>query len=153
MSNTYRFGLRIVPMIIPQVRIKRRPLKHESPLKRMMYIDGRSLEAKRFKQIVRAIEVDLGGDLTETQKLLLGCIASTAILKERADAAILNNKALDIGEYTSLVSALRKLLETAGLRRIAKGINEIDLRAYLSAPQSPVGARNGARAPEMGATP
>jgi len=47
-------------------------------------VDGRSLMARRFRDIVTGIGADLGGDLTEAQKHLLARAATLAVWAEAA---------------------------------------------------------------------
>jgi hypothetical protein len=91
--------------IIPEVRIrapKRSPAGAPAVTFRGVYLDGRTAEGRRYRAITEAVTADLGGDdeLTETQRLLIGSIASTAVLKEQFDCKILAGKhPIDTGEY------------------------------------------------------
>jgi hypothetical protein len=123
---------------VPEIRIRaKRKGVAAGPITtgKGVYVDGRTAAGRRFANIAAAISADLGGveDLTETQRLLISSIASTSILKEAIDCKILGGQAhaVDTGEYCNLVTALRRLLVTAGFKRVAKDVGAIDLRSYL----------------------
>ena len=46
-------------------------------------VDGRSMMARRFREITSGVEADLGGDLSEAQKAILARAATLAVWCDR----------------------------------------------------------------------
>lgn len=69
-----------------------------------------------------AIELDLGGSdhLSTAQRILVQRIAVQAAIIENAEASWARGEAMDVGSYTTMVNALRRNLETIGLKRVAR---------------------------------
>lgn len=94
-------------------------------------VDGRSLMARRFREIVTGIERDLGGDLTEAQKHLLARAATLAVWSEARETELANGDDFDAVQYATISNAMRRLLADLGLNRIARDVT--DLADYISA--------------------
>jgi hypothetical protein len=80
-------------------------------------VDGRSLMARRFREIVTSIESDLGGDLTEAQRHLIARAATLAIWCEEREGELGEGKEFDAGAYATIANAQRRLLSDLGLER------------------------------------
>jgi ATP-dependent helicase YprA (DUF1998 family) len=96
--------------------------------------DGRSVTARRFKDLVEDISADLGGKalLSEGEKQLVRRSAMLSAECERQEAlAARGESEFNIELYVVMTNALRRVLETVGLRRVARDVTP-DLRSYLA---------------------
>lgn len=93
-------------------------------------VDGRSLMARRFREITAGIEADLGGDLTEAQRHLLARAATLACWCEEREADLANGAEFDAAQYSAVSNTLRRLLSDLGLQRVARDVTP-DLATYL----------------------
>jgi hypothetical protein len=94
-------------------------------------VDGRSLMARRFREIVTGIERDLGGDLTEAQKHLLARAATLAVWSEERESDLANGLDFDAVQYATISNALRRLLADLGLHRASRDVTP-DLSDYIA---------------------
>ena len=87
-------------------------------------IDGRSLIARRYRDIVAAVIVDQGGldRMAEARLQLVRRFAACAVLAESMEARLVNGEALDIAEYSTLTSTLVRVAQRIGINRVAKDI-------------------------------
>jgi hypothetical protein len=113
-------------------KVKRRikftkPTGGAAPVRDMAMVDGRTISGRRFKNVISALTADMGGptEICETQKHLIGAIASIAVLKERLDKNIIEEQPVDIEQVCSLNNTLRRLLATAGFKRIPRDMGAI----------------------------
>lgn len=94
-------------------------------------VDGRSMMARRFREITTGIESDLGGDLTEAQKHLTARAACLACWCEEREADLANGLDFDVLQYSTVSNAMRRLLSDLGLERRARDVTP-DLQAYIA---------------------
>jgi hypothetical protein len=73
-------------------------------------LDGRTLAARRAKQLVGAIEEDLGGELTVSQRQLATHAAILGAMIESMSARWLQGEAVDLANYALLINAQRRIL-------------------------------------------
>jgi len=87
-------------------------------------VDGRSIIARRYRDIVSQIITDQGGlDLmTEARVQLVRRFAACAVLAEAMEARMVNGEALDIGEYSTLTSTLVRVAQRIGIERTARDV-------------------------------
>jgi hypothetical protein len=87
-------------------------------------VDRRTRLAKRFKQIVRAIEKDQGGSerLSEARQQLIRRFAATAVLAEQIEARLAGGEEVNAQEHALLSSSLVRLVQRIGINRTAKDI-------------------------------
>ncbi|WP_220149774.1 hypothetical protein [Sphingomonas aracearum] len=85
-------------------------------------VDGRSLEARRYREILAALVSDMGGDPSEAQEQIARRAAMLAIWCEGQDTAAALGTPIDVAAYTTASNALRRLLETLGLKRVPRDI-------------------------------
>ena len=85
-------------------------------------LDKRTTAARRVREVMAAIESDLGGEahLSTAQRILVQRIAVQAAIIENAEAAWARGEAMNTADYTTMVNALRRNLETIGLKRVAR---------------------------------
>lgn len=85
-------------------------------------VDGRSLMARRFREIYSGVESDLGGVLTEAQRHLIARAATLAIWCEAREAELAQGEDFDAAGYATISNALRRLLSDLGLERRARDV-------------------------------
>ena len=93
-------------------------------------VDGRSMMARRFREITAGIESDLGGDLTEAQRHLVARAATLACWCEERESELAQGGDFDASQYATISNALRRLLSDLGLERRQKDVT--DLRDYIA---------------------
>jgi hypothetical protein len=88
-------------------------------------VDGRSIEARRFRDLIAALAADLGGldSLTEAERTLVRHTASLAVRSEQLQAAVLKGEAVDPTDLIRLTDAVAGVLDR--LRRIDPEHKEI----------------------------
>src|SRR6056297_2366099 len=93
-------------------------------------VDGRSMMARRFREITSGIEADLGGDLTEAQRALLARAATLAVWAEEREAELAKGEEFDAQAYATVANAMRRLLSDLGLHRASRDVTP-DLQTYI----------------------
>jgi hypothetical protein len=118
--------------------VERRPSKHRSRVsngsKLLPLADGRSVTARRFKDLVEFISVDLGGvdRLSEGEKQLVRRAAALSAECERLEALWARGEAaFDIAAYSVLTNAVRRVFETLGLKRVPRDMTP-SLSSYVA---------------------
>jgi hypothetical protein len=88
------------------------------------HVDKRGPVPRRFKDIIGLVTADLGGPdlLSEGQRQLIRRIASLSVWCESQEAKMADGTAIDIDEFQRASNSLRRLLESIGLKRVAKDI-------------------------------
>jgi hypothetical protein len=88
-------------------------------LLRLRNVDGRSAEARRYRDLVHAYANDVGGveTLTEAQRALVTQAASVQTSAERLQSRIVKGEAVDGEELTRLSNVLARLLAAIGMRK------------------------------------
>jgi hypothetical protein len=84
--------------------------------------DGRSLWARRFRDLLHLHCDDLGGAsaLSECQLSLVRRMATLEIELEKMEGELAEGKPVSLDLYGRLSGHLRRLVETAGVRRVKK---------------------------------
>lgn len=101
--------------------------------------DGRSATARRFKDLVYDIAADLGGvaHLSTAEMQLIRRASMLSAECERQEAmAVREDVEFDCDGYVVMTNALRRVLETVGLRRRSKDVTP-SLQSYLQAKAAP----------------
>lgn len=98
-------------------------------------VDGRSLWARRFRDLISLHLSDLGGEdyASEAEKSLIRRASALTVELERLEVSFATNgeadpEALDL--YSRTAGNLRRLLEATGLRRRPRDVTP-DLQDYL----------------------
>lgn len=91
-------------------------------------VDGRSMMARRFREITAGVESDLGGDLTEAQRHLVARAATLACWCEEREAELARGQEFDAAQYATIANTMRRLLADLGLERRAK---DVSLQDYI----------------------
>jgi len=93
-------------------------------------VDGRTSQARRFKEILAMLVQDIGGDPSEAQKAIAARAATLAVWCEQTEVAYAQGGLFDVATYTTASNAMRRLLTDIGLERRAKDMTP-DLPTYL----------------------
>jgi hypothetical protein len=88
-------------------------------------IDGRSAEARRYRDLAMSFADDLGGAavLTEAQRALVFQAAALSVQSEKLQAAMIRGEDVSDEQMTRVANSLSRLvgkLEKVGLRRRSK---------------------------------
>ena len=97
-------------------------------------VDGRSLVARRYRDISHAIMVDQGGAnaCSEARMQLIRRFAAAAVMAEQMEAELAKGEQIDIAEHAQLVSSMVRITRQLGIDRVAKDITP-SVDAYLAA--------------------
>ncbi len=97
-------------------------------------VDGRSREARRYRDVYIALVAHLGGEdhASETKRHLAKRASALIVWAEVEEAKLATGKELDVQTYTTAVNALRRLLGDLGLERAARDVTP-PLADYLNA--------------------
>jgi hypothetical protein len=79
-------------------------------------IDGRSAEARRYKDVAMSLADDLGGaaGLTESQRALVKQAASLTVQSETMAAAMIRGEAIDVEQQTRVANSLSRTVHRLG---------------------------------------
>lgn len=80
-------------------------------------LDGRTAAARRARELVEALETDLGGDPTTGERELIKRAALLGAITEDCEVRWLERRPADLTLYGTLVDRQRRILEALGLRR------------------------------------
>lgn len=99
-------------------------------------VDGRSLVARRYRDISNAILVDQGGidQCSESRLQLIRRFAAAAVLAEQLEASLANGAQIDVAQHALLCSTLTRLAQRIGIDRVARDVTTLGnvLRADLA---------------------
>ncbi|MGA8612687.1 MAG: hypothetical protein WB760_13525 [Xanthobacteraceae bacterium] len=95
-------------------------------------VDGRSLIARRYRDLVAAIATDTCGaaGMTEARLQLIRRFAAAAVMAEEMEARLANGEQVDIAQHSLLSSTLVRLASRIGINRVPKDITP-SLAEYL----------------------
>jgi hypothetical protein len=82
-------------------------------------VDGRSAEARRYRDLAMSFADDLGGAdiLTEAQRALVAQAAALTVQSERLQGTMLRGEAVDIEQQTRVANSLSRTLNRLGIKR------------------------------------
>lgn len=97
-------------------------------------VDGRSIIARRYRDIMSAIVIDQGGSdrISEARLQLIRRFSAAAVLAEQMEGALANGEQIDINEHATLSSTLVRLGQRIGLDRVPKDVSPT-LAEYIEA--------------------
>ncbi len=103
-------------------------------------VDGRSREARRYRDVYAALIAHLGGEdhASEVKRHLAKRASALIVWAEVEEAKLATGEVLDVQTYTTAVNALRRLLGDLGLERVARDVTP-PLADYLAAKAQEVG--------------
>lgn len=95
-------------------------------------IDGRSVVARRYRDILAAIIVDQGGldRMAEARVQVARRFAACCVLAEELEARLANRQQIDIAQHATLTSTMVRVAQRIGINRTAKNITP-DLNTYI----------------------
>jgi hypothetical protein len=119
------------PLVAPSVTNRSR-ITNGSRL--LQGIDGRSSEARRYRDLVQAFGADLGGveTLGEADKALVRQCAASVTASETLQAAIIRGDAVDLEQSTRLSNATGRLLTKLAALTKARAPKPPSLADYLA---------------------
>ena len=97
-------------------------------------VDGRTLQARRFREITYSIASDLGGidALSETQKQLVRRNAALCVMAELMESDLAQGKDVDATRFATLVNTQQRVSGTLGITRAVLDLTP-NLQDYLAA--------------------
>jgi hypothetical protein len=106
---------------------------HKLRLKTLNQLDGRTFASRRARELIAAIENDLGGSdaMTEGLRQLVQRAAVLGALIESNEAAWLAGDAVDLNTYFQAINSQRRILSTLGLERRTRDVTP-PLAQYLA---------------------
>jgi hypothetical protein len=102
-----------------------RPLKLRSRVtnggKMIAGVDGRSAEARRYRDLCMSFADDLGGaaGLTESQRALVRQAAALTVQSEKLQGALLRGEDVSDEQMTRVANSLSRTLQRLGRKRVA----------------------------------
>jgi hypothetical protein len=101
-------------------------------------VDMRSVIGRRYKDLVRAIISDQGGQdrLAEARIQLIRRFAGIGCLAEATEARMALGQPFDVNEYIQQASAMARIAARIGINRTAK--DALSLKEYVTPAKSPV---------------
>ncbi len=99
-------------------------------------VDGRSIIARRYRDISSAILSEQGGEdvCSEARKQLVRRFAAAAVLAEQMEAKLARGETIDINEHALLCSTMVRVARQIGVDRIPKDITSPRLSDILKGP-------------------
>jgi hypothetical protein len=87
-------------------------------------VDGRSLVARRYRDIMSAIASDQGGvdRLSEARLQLIRRFAAAACLAEQLEARLARGEQIDIQDHALLVSTMVRIAQRIGIDRVPRDL-------------------------------
>jgi hypothetical protein len=87
-------------------------------------LDRRTTAARRARELIAAVTGDLGGEerLATGERQLIQRVALLGCMAEDIESRWLMGEAVDPGTLATLANCQRRLLETVGLKRVAKEV-------------------------------
>ena len=95
-------------------------------------IDGRSITMRRYRDLLRSLIADLGGDPSAAQEAVARRASALCVACEAAEVDMLAGKPVNILEYATAANAMRRLLADLGIERRPKDISAVTLAQYVS---------------------
>lgn len=95
-------------------------------------VDGRTLIARRFREVLASIVSDLGGAdaMSEAEMVLARRAVTLVVTCETYESKLAESGKLDSEAYLPCVNALAKLLNALGLKRRPKQVGPSPLEGY-----------------------
>jgi hypothetical protein len=95
-------------------------------------VDGRSAEARRYRDLTMSFADALGGpsSLTEAQRTLIAQAAALTMQAEKLQGAMIRGEDVDVVQQTAVANALLKTLSRLGIRKRAAA--KLSIPEYLA---------------------
>jgi hypothetical protein len=100
-------------------------------------IDGRSLIARRYRDICAAIAADQGGleQLSEARLQLIRRYAALCVMAEKMESRLVQGAEIDIIEHAQLTATMVRVAQRIGLDRIPRDVSSPSLADILRGAQ------------------
>jgi hypothetical protein len=85
-------------------------------------VDGRTLLARRYRDILAQLVADQGNDLSEARLQLCRRFAAAACIAEGMEAKLARGESIDIAEHAQLSSTLVRLAQRIGIDRVPRDV-------------------------------
>ena len=97
-------------------------------------VDGRSVIARRYRDISFAIFQDAGGieKCSEARQQLIRRFAACSVIAEKMESELANGKPINIAEHSQLSSTLTRLASRIGIDRRSRDVSVPSVEAYLA---------------------
>jgi hypothetical protein len=124
------------PSIAAKMRCHKSAIANGTRLFAVSGIDGRSLTARRFRDLIQSYTNDLGGPdmISEGQLQLIRRAAALSIMSEAIEADLARDLDFDVNTYGQICDRLRRVVETLGLKRQARDVTPSLAQYYSMAP-------------------
>lgn len=93
-------------------------------------IDGRTAIARRYRDQLSGLNIQLGNAPTMAEAMMMRRAATLAVLCERDELRILNGEPIDESNYRQNASHMRGALINLGLVKKSRDITRSDYRTY-----------------------
>jgi hypothetical protein len=95
-------------------------------------VDGRSAEARRYRDLCMSFADDIGGaaGLTEAQRALVRQAAMLAVQSEKLQGGMIRGEAIDDEQMTRVANSLSRTLSRLGIRKRATA--KLSIPEYLA---------------------
>lgn len=99
-------------------------------------IDGRTADARRYRDLCVSLADDLGGEarLTEAQRALVRQAGAMIVQSERLQSAALRGDLVDVEQLTRLANAATRILSRLGIKRAAPKALSLAQRLGIPSP-------------------
>jgi hypothetical protein len=87
-------------------------------------VDGRSIVARRFRDIVSAMIADYGGadQCSEARIQLIRRFAAAAVLAEQMEAELARGRAINVQQHALLCSTMVRVSRQIGIKRVPRNV-------------------------------
>ena len=111
-------------------------------------MDGRSVTARRFRDVYEEIGSDMGGAdlLSEGQRQLARRAAGLSVLSEEIESDLVRERPFSVQNYLMYTNSIRRVFEAIGLKRRPRDVSPT-LQHYLQALPDRVGEAGTASEP------
>jgi hypothetical protein len=85
----------------------------------LLDVDGRSADARRYRDLCMSFADDLGGaaELSEAQRALVRQAATMVVQSERLQAAVVRGADINLEQLTRIANSTTRILAKLGIRR------------------------------------
>jgi hypothetical protein len=139
MATTLQISSQKMPAEATTVEARSAPFKvavggRKAKLISLADIDRRGSAYRRVEGLISSFEADLGGrdSISVAERQLLQRSAVLGGLCESIEAAWLAGEEIDPVQYTTLINAQRRCLESVGLQRRSRDVSPPSLASYLA---------------------
>src|SRR3954452_9035868 len=99
-------------MVVPRPATTRSKVSNGTRL--LQNVDGRSSSARRFRDLVRAYEAEVGGNLTEVERGLVRQAAALSFKAETLQCDLVNGNPVDGDQLIRLTVTAKRILSALG---------------------------------------